>query len=152
MNYERYDPLLFSSNLLEFTFKSTGPKGEITKVVQFAETDNIEIYNLAFGDLLPDGRVDDHIKNDNKDRNKILATVAAAVYEFTARYPEKFVFFTGSTSDRTRLYRMAITTNLSELTKDFEIFGVNSENEYYYPEVFQKGKDYIGFLVKRKFV
>lgn len=150
MKYERYESLLTSGDSLEFKFTSEGPKGEIQKVVQFIKTNDPLIYNLAFGDLLPGGKVDDHVKNDNKDRNKILATVAATVYEFTARYPEKFVFFTGSTHERTRLYRMALTNNMEELSQDFEIYGITITGETFIAESFSKGKTYTGFLVKRK--
>ena len=152
MKYEKYESISISSDTLEFTFVSKGPKGEVQKVVQFIETNNPGIYNLAFGDLLPGGNVDDYVKNDNKDRNKILATVATTIYEFTARYPDRLVFFTGSTKERTRLYRMAISSNFDELTIDFEIFGVNLQHSDYYSEPFEKGREYIGFLVKRKIV
>jgi hypothetical protein len=150
MQYEKYAPLLVSSDSLEFSFVSEGPKGEIKIVVQFNATENPAIYNLAFGNLLEDGSVDDTIKNDNKDRNKVLATVAATVYEFTSKYPEKFIFFTGSTPERTRLYRMALTNNLDELGLDFEILGVVLHPENYSVEKLIKGKDYFGFMVKRK--
>lgn len=151
MQFDKYAPLLVSSDSLEFTFLSNGPKGEIEIVVQFNATENPAIYNLAFGNLLPNGGVDDTIKNDNKDRNKVLATVAAAVYEFTSKYPEKLIFFTGSTPERTRLYRMALTNNFDLLDLDFEIFGVVVQAESYYVEKLLKGKDYFGFMVKRKF-
>ena len=114
------------------------------------ETNDPLVYNLAFGNLLPDGSVDDHIKNNNKDRNKILATVAAIIYEFTARCPGKLVFFTGSTPERTRLYRMALTINLEELKKDFEVYGIDATKGAL-TEPFMKGKEYSGFLIKRKF-
>lgn len=150
MQFDKYAPLLVSSDSLEFTFLSNGPKGEIRIVVQFNATENPTIYNLAFGNLLSNGGVDDTIKNDNKDRNKVLATVAAAVYEFTSKYPEKLIFFTGSTPERTRLYRMALTNNFDLLDLDFEIFGVVVQAESYYVEKLLKGKDYFGFMVKRK--
>jgi hypothetical protein len=150
MNHAKYEPLLISKDGREFKFISDGPKGKIQKIVQFIETQDPAIYNLAFGDLLPDGQVDDHIKNDNKDRNKVLATVAATVFEFTARNLEKFVFFTGSTPERTRLYRIALAINLEELCKDFEIFGMNMTRGCYYATPFLKGVEYSGFLVKRK--
>lgn len=150
MQYEKYESLLISGDSHEFKFISNGPKGNIQKIVQFVETNDPAIYNLAFGDLLPNGRIDDHVKNDNEDRNKILATVAATVYEFTAKYPEKLVFFTGSTAERTRLYRMALSNNLEELSEDFEIYGVDISGEDYLAEPFQKGKGYFGFLIQRK--
>jgi hypothetical protein len=40
-----------------------------------------------------DGSIDDKTTKDNKDRNKILATIAAIVYEFSARYPDRIIFF-----------------------------------------------------------
>ena len=151
MKFEKYDNLSISSDALEFTFISEGPKGIIEKVVQYMATSDPSIYNLAFGDLLADGSVDDHIKNNNKDRNKILSTVAATVYEFTARYPEKWIFFTGSTDERTRLYRMALTINFEELKNDFDIYGVHLIRGSFHAETFEKGKVYSGFLIKRIF-
>ena len=151
MKFEKYDNLSISTDALEFTFISEGPKGTIEKVVQYMETSDPSIFNLAFGDLLADGSINDKIKNDNKDRNKILATVAATVYEFTARYPEKWVFFKGSSDERTRLYRMALTINFEELNKDFEIYGVNLVRGVFKAEPFEKGRVYSGFLVKRIF-
>jgi hypothetical protein len=108
MQFEKYENIIASSDKLEFQFTSDGPKGKIIKVIQFTQTQNENIYNLAFGNLRKDGSVDDETTNDNKDRNKILATVAASVYEFSSLYPDKFIFFCGTTTDRTRLYRMAL--------------------------------------------
>ena len=150
MHYDKYLSILVSSNLLEFSFVSIGPNGEIKIVVQFNITENPTIYNLAFGNLLPDGTVDDTIKNNNKDRNKVLATVAAAIYEFTSKFIDKYIFFKGSTPQRTRLYRMAITNNLDELALDFNIYGVVIHNDGYTIQEFKKGFDYFGFMIKRK--
>lgn len=150
MHYDKYLSILVSSDLLEFSFVSNGPNGEIKIVVQFNITENPTIYNLAFGNLLPDGTVDDTIKNNNKDRNKVLATVAAAIYEFTSKFIDKYIFFKGSTPQRTRLYRMAITNNFDELALDFNIYGVVIHNDGYTIQEFKKGFDYFGFMIKRK--
>lgn len=150
MKYEKYESILISQDFFEFTFVSDGPKGQIQKIVQFKETDNPEIYNLAFGNLLPDGAVDDHVKNDNLDRDKILATVAATVYEFTSHLADKFVFFRGNTPSRTRLYRMTLTLHFNELSRDFEIFGITLISGFYEMEQFVKGNDFEAFLIKRK--
>ncbi len=139
-----------SKNALEFKFDSTGPKGNITMVVQFRETHDPAIYNLAFGHLLADGTIDDNVKNDNLDRNKILATIAATVYEFTALHPGKLIFFTGNTAAHTRLYRMALTNNMEDLGVDYEVFGVHLQHQSYWMEPFEKKKEYYGFIVKRK--
>jgi hypothetical protein len=36
------------SNLMVFEFESIGPKGKITKVVQYSETNLKGLYNLGF--------------------------------------------------------------------------------------------------------
>ena len=69
MKYESYAPLSMSNDRLEYQFNSIGPKGEFTIVVQFIETSDPSIYSLSFGNLLSDGRIDDQIRNNNKDRN-----------------------------------------------------------------------------------
>jgi hypothetical protein len=150
MRFDKYENVLISSDAFEYTFTSEGPKGQFQKIIQFIETNESGIYNLAFGDLLEDGGVNDYVKNDNKDRDKILATVVYTVYEFTSRYPENSIFFAGSSPDRTRLYRMAISNNLTELSIDFEIFGVNFHDGYYHAEIFQKGKNILAFYVNEK--
>lgn len=150
MNYDKYESIFGSSDSLEFEFTSEGPNGVFKKVVQFSQTSDPDIYNLGFGDKLENGDINDHIRNNNQDRNKILATIAATVYEFTSKYPDKAVFFAGSTAERTRLYRMAITMNLEELNADFELFGVNINERESVVEVFRIGENYDGFLVKRK--
>jgi hypothetical protein len=96
-----------------------GPKGKIKMIVQFTSTDSPEIYGLAFGVLNNEGKIDDATINNNKDRNKILTTVATIIYDFTARHPNKFIFFCGSTPQRTRLYRMALTLNFEQLKRTF---------------------------------
>lgn len=79
MRYEKYENIIASSEKLEFKFTSDGPRGKIIKVIQFTQTKNEEIYNLAFGNLQNDGSVDDETANDNKDRNKVLATIGGAI-------------------------------------------------------------------------
>ena len=130
-----------------FEFISTGPKGDIKKVIQFEKTDTPNVYNLSFGNLLNDGSIDDTTINDNKDRNKILATVADTVYNFTSRSPDIYVFFSGSTLERTRLYRMAISVYYEILSKTFNIWGLLKNG---YTELFKKNCNYTGFLIKRK--
>src|SRR5580700_11390195 len=97
MNHDKYDTVLVSPETLEFKFTSIGPKGRIEKVVQFGQTENPDIFNLVLGNLLEHGVIDDNTINDNKDSEAILATVEASIYEFTKQYPDKQVFYKGST-------------------------------------------------------
>ena len=150
MRYEKYENIVTSSDKLEFQFISDGPKGKIIKLIQFTQTQNSEIYNLAFGNLRDDGLIDDETTNDNKDRNKILATVAASVYEFSSHYPDKMVFFCGTTPNRTRLYRIALSLNYEVLKKDFHIYGIQKNADTFERAAFCKGVEYYGFIIKRK--
>ena len=74
------------------------------------------------------------------------ATVVSAVYAFTDINPDAWVYATGSTEARTRLYRMGINKYLNEVENDFEIYGELGNNWC----VFDKGTDFEGFVVKRK--
>ncbi|MEO7311060.1 MAG: hypothetical protein ABIX01_11730 [Chitinophagaceae bacterium] len=150
MQYEKYENVEVSPDFIEYEFTSIGPKGEIPKIIQFNTTNNPEIFNLAFGNKKEDGSLDDFAKDDNKDRNKILATVVSVIDLFFSAYPGKWIFFSGSTIERTRLYRMAITINLSELSADFQIFGLLQDMEAFVKVPFEKGVDYFGFLVRKK--
>lgn len=105
------------------------------------------LFNLAFGDWNEDlNKLDDSIRSNNGDRDKILATVASTAIDFTDRFPEAEIFTEGSTPARTRLYQMGISNNLEEISEDFEIQG------YIYQEWsrFRKGVNYEAFLIKRK--
>ncbi len=130
-----------------FKFTSEGPKGNITKLVVYTETNKENVYNLAFGDYDEDTEnIDDKSITDNKDSRKVLATVTSTLYVFTEKYRDAWIYATGSNHARTRLYRMGITINLEEILQDFEVFGLR-ENVWY---EFEKGTDYEAFLVKRR--
>lgn len=105
------------------------------------------LYNLAFGDKNPiTGEVDDLAISDNGDSEKVLATVVAAVYAFADKHHGAWIYATGSTETRTRLYRMGINKYFENVQVDFEIMG-EAKSEW---EVYVKGKDYEAFAVRRK--
>ena len=78
---------------------------------------------------------------------KVLATVASTVYAFIQKYPKSWIFATGSTNVRTRLYRMGITNNLVEIKVDFEVYGYTKDGTW---EEFIVGEDYEAFLITKK--
>ena len=146
MKLPRYS-LAADDQLTTFEFISEGPKGRIIKLIQFTPTNLKDFYNLAFGDKDQEtGKIDDLAISNNNDSEKVLATVVAAVYAFTDKNSEAWVYATGSTATRTRLYRMGIAKYLLEVQSNFDVFG-ELENKW---EPFKKGEDYLGFLVKRK--
>ena len=142
----RYE-LKSDKSLSVFEFVSVGRKGEIPKIVQYSQTNLKNFYNLGFGDKdLQTGEVNDTVISDNGDSQKVLATVAATVYAFTNKYPEAWIYATGSTKSRIRLYRIGLTNNLGEIIEDFELYG-QREGEW---QEFVRGVEYEAFLVKRR--
>jgi hypothetical protein len=106
-----------------------------------------DVYNLAFGDKdHTTGKIDDTVISNNGDSEKVLATIVATAYAFTDKYPDAWIYATGSTQSRTRLYRMGITKFLSEVEEDFEVLGELNDGL----EEFRKNVEYKGFFAKRK--
>lgn len=146
MTLDRYE-LSAGNNLTTFEFLSEGRKGQIIKIIQFQEMNIKNIYNLAFGDKnLNSGKIDDKIVTDNGDSEKVLATVVSAIYAFADRYPDSWIYATGSSTSRTRLYRMGINKYYGIVIEDFEIMG-EYRNEW---EIYEFGKDYQAFAVHKK--
>lgn len=148
MNNQKY--LYKSEEFLKiYEFVSAGPKGTIHKMIEYSETGTENIYNLAFGDFNEETKkIDDFSITNNGDSIKILATVASTVYAFTEKYPKAWIFATGSTIVRTRLYRMGITNNLAEIKEDFKVYGLTIDANKW--EEFIVGEDYEAFLITKK--
>ncbi|MCX8472780.1 MAG: hypothetical protein ORN85_03940 [Sediminibacterium sp.] len=134
-------------DLTVFEFISKGPKGKTPKLIEFTETNLKDFYNLAFGDKDENtGKLNDLVVSNNNDTEKILATIVSAIFAFTDKYPEAWVYATGSTTARTRLYRMGINKYIEDVEFSFHIFGELEEN--WLP--FESGTDFDGFVIKRK--
>ncbi len=135
----------------EFTiyeFVSEGPKGSIKKIVEYTETSTENVYNLGFGDYDETTKsINDLSVTNNGDSLKVLATVASTVYTFLEKHPNAYILATGSTNVRTRLYRMGITNNLTEITEDFIVYGFTDVGSW---EEFEIGEDYEAFLITKK--
>ena|ERR1700733_6445697 len=154
--YPKYE-VSFNDKLDVIEFVSSGRKGNIDKIIMIEPTYNPLIYNLGFGDKITkikDNKIfyefDDKVNSENGDRDIVLATVAASAYEYTSKYPERWLIFAGSDEVRTRLYRMAITKNYAELSQDFAIFGTVIVDYVPVPVPFDSNTRFDGFIVKRK--
>ncbi len=148
MNLERYS-YYSSKTFLDFKFENEGPKGAIKKIVRFSlqNANGITYCNLGFGDINPKtGKVDDLIISDNKDKDKILATVAAIVLDFTEKFPDMIVYAKGSTAGRTRLYQMGIAANYDQIESLLYVYGY-SDGRW---EFFRKRVNYYAFISLRK--
>ena len=64
---------------LVFSFVSEGPKGRIQKIVKYQMITS-DLYNLGFGDRIDNSmNFDDKARTNNKDMNRVLATVLATI-------------------------------------------------------------------------
>ena len=116
-----------NSSFLDFEFESIGPKGVIKKVARFSEMGN-NIYNFGFGDLdETTGEISDTVVSNNSDGDKVLATVASIIYDFTSIYTRAAVFIQGTTSARTRRYQMGIKKIWTQISPIFEVLGLKNE-------------------------
>ena len=118
MNLPKYQ-LKSEQDLRTFEFISEGPRGYIKKLIVFQNTNIPNLYNLAFGDKTIDGKINDKSVSNNNDTEKVLATVISAVYAFFDKNPNCFLYATGSSKSRTRLYRIGITRFYDEMISDF---------------------------------
>ncbi len=148
MNLECYK---YNTNetFLDFEFASEGPNGKIKKVVRYSpqNANGITYFNLGFGDLNEEtGKIEDLAISNNRDKDKILATVAATVLEFTNHFPDVMVYAKGSTLARTRLYQMGIVANWEQIDLLLEVYGFVKGRW----EKFKKNSNYEAFLVLRK--
>lgn len=146
MYLDRY-PYKTETTHLGYEFYSEGKNGRIKTVVRFKLIDEVyEIYNLGFGDFMETtGNINDLSVSNNNDREKVLATVAATVLDFSERNPDAAIFARGSTPARTRLYRMGISKYFDNINATFH---VEAYNNGWVP--FQKNHEYEAFLIKRK--
>ncbi len=146
MKLDKYN-LKTSTQGRRYEFISEGWRGAIRKLIEFQDTREPGFFNLAFGDKNSEtGEIDDLRVSNNGDTEKVLATVVAAVYAFCTQFPEAYVYASGSTTARTRLYRMGITKHLLEIRQDFYLYGQVGDGFV----LFEPGKEYDGFLAQRK--
>jgi hypothetical protein len=107
--------------------------------------------NLGFGDLLPDGSIDDKIASNNGDIGKVLSTVIMILKHFTALHPDNIIIFSGSTAERTRLYARILKLYYAAFSKEFMIYGVIGNKQCSQRISFDPCAqiDYFAFLIKR---
>ena len=88
---------------------------KVEKIVLYEEI-NEGVFNLAFGDKdITTGHINDRIVTNNGDTEKVLATVISTVYTFFDKNPNAYIFATGSTHTRNRLYRRGIQSTYKKL-------------------------------------
>lgn len=150
MYLNKYD-YLADQTFASFSFQSSGPCGSIKKIVNYQQAfyfpDGKPVINLAFGDWNEVcKKVDDVAISNNRDRDKILATVASTIVTYTDVHGKVPVYAKGNTPAKTRLYQMGINAHLPEIEKLFWVFGL-LKNRWV---KFVSGINFEAFLVIRK--
>ena len=146
MSIEKYQ-IMANSDQRVFDFVSFGPNGKFHKRVVFAKTSYDGVFSLNLADFDQNsGYLDYYSISDNGDRDKILATVVSCLYAFFNEYPKVYVYATGSTPVRTRLYRMGMSKYYDQMEADFNVFGELDDDW----ERFEKNKSYKAFMVSIK--
>ncbi len=134
-----------SADYHTYFFFSEGPRGKIAKAVMYSPISET-LYNLGFGDYNEElQEIDDFSRSNNGDSDKILATVAFTVLDFTSVFPRARIYIEGSTPARTRLYQIGIAGNLLEINEIFQVYGLFNDNW----ELFRKDKPYNSFLITK---
>ena len=129
-------------------FESVSEKEIIKKVVVYEVIEHFEdIFQLGFGNLTEEGGIDFVALSKNRDRDKVLATVAQTMLIFFEKYPTKKIYFTGSDEIRTRFYRGIFTKFIEIIELYFEVVGLGLDGK---GEKFIKNKAYIGFIIYTK--
>ena len=124
---------------------SLGPKGAVAKQVRFALLHDNGVYNLAFGDYDPTTQtLDDQAVSNKGDFESILATIAAAAYDFCHYHRGASIFVVGGIPARTRLYRIAIAHYLGDIQAQFAIYGELGDTW----EPFQFNRPYTAFFAQ----
>jgi len=139
-------PLIANETHERYEFLSEGPNGTIKKVVIYQRIGD-GIYNLAFGDWNEITQtIDDHVRTNNDDRDKVLGTVALTVSDFIKYHPESIIVAKGSTLARTRLYQMGISAHWPVINKQFHVEGLYNGDW----EPFRGGRNYQAFSLEAR--
>jgi hypothetical protein len=134
-----------------YEFISEGPKGMIKKIVRFSllyGLNGVPFYNIGFGDWdFERKKIDYLIATNNEDTEKVLATIAAIVVDFTEHFPGALLYVEGSTPARTRRYQIGINKILDEIKAIYDVYGKFQDDT---SEPFRKNVNYTAFWLKRK--
>ncbi|MFI5185748.1 MAG: DUF6934 family protein [Chitinophagales bacterium] len=136
-----------------YEFISIGPKGKIAKRIEFTPLRKRGYYNVAFGDVMKNGRVNDIVYSGNQDIVKVISTVIDTVKDFLKENPTARLVFTGSTDDRTRFYRQILSRHHEALSAHYIITALVEDNSGSSVEVgfdVNEERNYLAFLVRNK--
>jgi hypothetical protein len=104
-----------------FIFESEGPKGKVTKIIEFSYIDD-DIWNLGFGDWQKEG-ISDTVVTNNQDIVKVMNTVAKTVYIFLNQYPNSTIIIKPVDEKRNKLYNTIFQRHIKVIELSFDVKG-----------------------------
>jgi hypothetical protein len=141
-------PITASDQGLKYSFDITNNERVIVKVITFTPVEaSFDLYEMVFGTLMPNGKVDVLTVDGDHHLEKIISTVISSLLQFLELNPNTSVFFSGSTPARNRLYRAVITKVTSATELPYQIWGFTTEDNL---EVFDKSHHYTGYIIHGK--
>ena len=94
-----------------------------------------DVYNLTFGPLKPNGKLDDKIELTHQDYSKTFSTILEAGGYYLNANPDHDLGIDGSNNARAYLYYRTLQRNYDYLSRFFEFFGLK-----YYVRISRFGK------------
>ncbi|SEI66020.1 hypothetical protein SAMN05216327_103107 [Dyadobacter sp. SG02] len=139
-------PFQSDNDQLYFEFVSVSFERTIRKAVLFTEFPHSNgLFNLALLDVLPNGELSDIASPENNlDLEKVMSTVSECLRIFLERYPYAEIKIQGNTPAKSRLYRMVLGKELSNIQKYYEIYGDSGT----VVEPFELNKTYQVYILK----
>ncbi len=136
-----------SDDGLKYFFDSISEDKVVKKVIAYLPSqDSPELYQLIFGDLLPNGEIDVFSTSNNQDMKLVITTVVGTLSKFFEKYPRKMVAFTGSTSSRTRLYRATIAKFIETTELYYQVSGILDDDSI---ELFNPHHKYYAYIIEQ---
>ncbi len=140
-----YYPYVATKENTVFFFESIGAKGKIIKAVIF-QLNKVGKWNLGFGDMTNDYKVDGKVISNNQDVFKVISTVAKIAYTFIDIYPDRTLSIVPVDGKRKMLYNRVFQRHFEEINKQFDVIGTIKE----YDEPYSPNKIYDEFTLKFK--
>jgi len=126
---DTYEPILINDDITEFKFNSELRSGEIIDLyVRFEKINDPflpDVYNLAFGPIDSNNVIDDSIKMNHVNLNKLFSTIILFSITFLDHYQEVSVGIDGSNDSRAYLYHRMFESNQEELKEILITIGVD---------------------------
>ena len=82
------------------------------------------VYNLAFGPLNKQGKIDDKAELTHSDYSRVFSTILFSAYAYLQKNPDHYLGIDGSDNTRAFFYYRALQRNFAYLDQHFNMFGV----------------------------